>query len=281
MKVFRNFSFLSQKQIASYNQNGYLVLPKLIPQTEIAEIKRRAAEHIDSWLPENHPTFTTLRQESTSVTDYFLESGHKIHFFFEDSVKFPIKNKHNSINKIGHALHDLDNIFRKFSYRSEFRSILSDLQYKNPKIVQSMYIIKAPYIGGEVKAHQDCSYLITEPSSCLGFWVALEEATVGNACLFAVPGSHKSGTQVYWERTENQMSYSGTYQYQTTGAVCIEAKPGTVVVLHGDLVHWSEQNLSDRSRHAYTLHCVEGDFAWSERNWIQRPDYFQFRTWDS
>jgi phytanoyl-CoA hydroxylase len=281
MKLLRNFSFLSTAQISSFNQNGFLVLPKLIPPTEIAELKLRALEHIDSWAPETHPTFTTHRQSSTAVSDYFFDSGHKISFFFEDSVKPPVKNKHHAINKIGHALHDLDNIFRKFSYRKEFKEILSDLGNFNPKIVQSMYIIKAPKIGAEVKAHQDCSYIITEPPSCIGIWVALEEATVGNACMFAVPGSQKSGTQVFWERDGNVMNYSGNYQYHTAGAVCIEAKPGTVVLLHGDLVHWSEQNLSDRSRHAYTLHCIDGSYKWSEKNWIQRPDYFPFRTWDT
>lgn len=281
MRLFRNFSFLSKEQVSFFNQNGYLYLPKLIRNTEIAEAKRRAYEHIDSWTPSNnHPVFTTNDQNRVS-DDYFFKSAYQISFFFEESVKPPIVNKRTAINKIGHALHDLDNVFRKFSYRSEYKQLLTDLGYNNPQIVQSMFIIKGPKVGGEIKAHQDCSYIISEPASCLGIWVALEDASPENACMYAVPGSHKNGTQVFWERKNSEMVYSNSYQYSTSNAICLEAKAGTVILLHGDLIHWSEQNRSEKSRHAYTLHIVEGDYKWSDRNWLQRPSYFPFRTWDS
>lgn len=58
-----------------------------------------------------------------------------------------------AINKIGHALHDIDPVFQEFSYRKVFREMLADLGYKAPIIVQSMYIVKPPNIGGEVGMH--------------------------------------------------------------------------------------------------------------------------------
>ena len=281
MKLFRSFSFLTREQKAFFDKNGYLYLPKLIPNTEIAEAKIRAYEHIDSWVPSsNHPVFTN-NDLSLTTNDYFFKSAYKISFFLEDSAKPPIANKRTAVNKIGHALHDLDNVFRKFSYRKEYKLALNDLGYTNPQIVQSMFIIKGPKVGGEIKPHQDCSYIITEPASCIGIWVAMEEASSENACMYAVPGSHKSGTQVFWERNGSTMTHSNPFQYSTANAVCLEAKPGTAILLHGDLVHWSEHNRSDKSRHAYTLHIVKGDYEWSPKNWLQRPSFFPFRTWDS
>lgn len=279
MQLIRRASFLTSSQIVSYNKNGFLFLPNMIPLTDIAVVKRRAYEHIESWKPNNHPIFTTNDQSRVS-DEYFFKSAYNISFFFEESVKPPIKDKHASINKIGHALHDLDPEFRNFSYRNEFKSILTDLGYVNPQIVQSMYIVKAPRVGGEVKAHQDSTYIISEPSSCTGIWIALEDAEMHNACLYAVPGSHKNGNLVLWERKKEGMVYTNQFEYHTKDAVCLEAKAGTVVILNGDLVHWSEQNYSEKSRHAYTLHCVEGNYKWSEKNWIQRPDYFPFRIWE-
>ncbi|KAI3738378.1 hypothetical protein L2E82_28407 [Cichorium intybus] len=61
--------------------------------------------------------------------------------------------------------------------------ILHSLGYKRPVIIQSMYILKQPGIGGEVVPHQDNSFLYTEPQTCTGLWLALEDATIVNGCL--------------------------------------------------------------------------------------------------
>ena len=129
-----------------------------------------------------------------------MRSAYNISFFLEDSAKASILDKHNSINKIGHAIHDLDLLFRKFSYRKEYKQILSDLGYKSPQIVQSMYIMKPPYIGGLVNPHQDNAFLITNPNSCIGIWVALEDSSEDNGAMFAVPQSHKLGTKKLKEK---------------------------------------------------------------------------------
>lgn len=102
----------------------------------------------------------------------------------------PIKE---SINKVGHALHDLDPVFKKYSYDIRNGKILRDLGMKVPTIAQSMYIFKQPHIGGDVCAHQDGSYLYTDPQSVIGMWWSLDRCTVNNGCLWAVPGSHKHG----------------------------------------------------------------------------------------
>ena len=55
-----------------------------------------------------------------------------------------------------------------------------------------MYIFKHKLIGSEVTSHQDSSFLYTTPRpTCLGMWLALEDATLENGCLWARPGSHK------------------------------------------------------------------------------------------
>jgi phytanoyl-CoA hydroxylase len=48
---------------------------------------------------------------------------------------------------------------------------------------------------------------------------------------------------------------------------------GTLVVLHGLLPHWSGVNASERSRHAYSLHCISAGAHYPTTNWLQRrPD---------
>lgn len=94
-----------------------------------------------------------------------------------------------SINKIGHNLHDLDTVFQAVSYDMRVSSICKDLGMQRPQCVQSMYIFKQPYIGGEVGAHQDGAFLYTEPQSVIGYWWALDNCSVQNGCLWVVPGS--------------------------------------------------------------------------------------------
>ena len=54
------------------------------------------------------------------------------------------------------------------------------------------YCWQQPGIGGEVVPHQDNSFLYTDPPTCTGLWLALEDATITNGCLWAIPGSQKS-----------------------------------------------------------------------------------------
>lgn len=57
-----------------------------------------------------------------------------------------------------------------------------------------MYIFKSNKIGQKVDPHTDNTYLITNPLSTLGIWIAIEDATLENGCLWGVPKSHTTKT---------------------------------------------------------------------------------------
>ena len=54
-----------------------------------------------------------------------------------------------------------------------------------------MVICKQPEIGGAVPPHQDSTFLYTDPPSAVGFWYALEDATISKGCLSFAAGSHE------------------------------------------------------------------------------------------
>jgi len=172
-------------------------------------------------------------------------------------------------------MHEFDPAFRRFTDTPEMKKIAADIGFRMPRLVQSMYIFKQPRIGGSVSPHQDNTYLYTDPPSVVGFWVGLEDATKQNGCMWAVPGSHRMGTKYLYKRGKGFSSYFDPpkTEYDTTGAVPLETKAGTLVLLNGDLVHYSDENRSDVSRHAFTLHVVESDGTIYPRdNWLQRSD---------
>ena len=189
--------------------------------------------------------------------------------------------KEFSINKIGHAMHDLDPVFDSFSRTEEIGAVAKDVGFEDPRILQSMYIFKQPKIGGEVGFHQDATFLYTEPISVKGFWFALEDASLENGCMWAIPGGHRKDLKSRFFRNEKgdgtEMEIIDDSPWETSKLVPLEVRAGSMIVLHGLLPHMSHANRSERTRHAYTMHIIEGLADYPEWNWLQRPTEMPLR----
>ena len=215
---------------------------------------------------------------------YFIESGGTIRFFLEadafDEHGQLRQPKADSLNKMGHAMHDLDPVFEAFSYTPSLAEIVRRLGVREPAILQSMYIFKPPRIGGEVTFHQDSTYLYTEPESCIGFWFALEDATTRNGCMYFIPSGHKGPLRERSFRSaENRIAVEtlDDTPWDADLAMPAEAAAGSLVVFHGRAPHYSGPNRSDRSRHAYTLHVIDRACRYPADNWLQRGDRMPLR----
>jgi phytanoyl-CoA hydroxylase len=279
---------LTSEQLEFWRTNGYLTIERWFTPETVTELREAAARLIDDFDGKSTSVFTTKEQERTS-DKYFLESGKNISFFWEAGAWKDgelTKPKHLAINKIGHAMHDQDPAFRAASYDERVANLYRSLGFVCPTVVQSMYITKQPGIGGEVRPHQDGTFLYTTPQSVVGAWWSLEECTTSNGCLWAVPGSHNLPVHRRFRRRAD--GAVGTEfdpptdpaPFDLTGAVPLEMPAGTLVLIHGALVHYSEANASDKSRHAYSIHVVEGDskHSYPADNWLQRGSWGEFNA---
>ncbi|RDI46573.1 phytanoyl-CoA dioxygenase family protein [Aquicella lusitana] len=279
-----SFSFLNSLQKESYHRDGYLVLPQFINETICRLLIDRANMLIANFDASSIKVIFSTQDRRHTKNQYFLESGDKIHFFLEENAVNAQgelnTDKLYSINKIGHALHDVDPVFNCFSRMHKIACLIHDLAIADPLLVQSMYICKQPFMGGEVNCHQDNTFLYVKEQPITGLWFALEDANRENGCLWAIPGGHRIPLKSRMLRDKHHQICYETYDHTPwplEEMVPLEVSRGSAIVLHGLLPHMSKQNLSSRSRHAYTLHVMSGQHEYAAENWLQRPADMPFR----
>jgi len=238
-------------------------------------------------------------------------------------------SKMAALNKAGHALHlRKGTAFYDYCFSDKLHSLLRELGWRDPVVPQSMYIFKQAVTGGAVNSHQDSTFLFTTPrQTCIGLWLALDDATLENGCLWVRPGSHVNdeGTRRHYQRNprhfgdasianrsneakgddvrtepkfvmkdlttvennqqpkipwDGELPGDGSWEaLLQAGFIPVECQAGDLLAFCGELDHLSLPNTSDKARHTFQLHCVEGPsqgVTWSEYNWLQYPDGKQF-----
>ncbi len=278
---------ISEQQIAQYRDTGFLVLKDFASDSDCDSLRARAQEMVQEFDPAQVVSIFTTREQNRIADEYFLTSGDKIRFFFEENafnedgtLRY---EKEKSINKIGHALHDLDPVFDRFSRSQNVKELAGAIGFEDSLLLQSMYIFKQPNIGGEVTCHQDSTFLYTEPIDIVGLWFALEDATIENGCLWAIPGGHQRGLKSRWVRSRDGGMEFEIYDKEPWPAnelVPLEVEKGSLILLHGLLPHRSFENRSPHSRHAYTLHLIRAGAKYPEDNWLQRSQTMPLRGFE-
>jgi len=276
---------LDADQLARWQHDGCLVLPDFKPPAALAALRQRARAIVEAFEPGAEVAVFSSRDRRRVADAALLESADQVRCFFEeeafDDQGRLVVAKAQAINKIGHALHDLDPVFAPFSRDPRLAELAAELGLVQPLLMQSMLIFKQPRIGGEVLWHQDASFLATEPQSVVGLWFALEDATRDNGCLWVAPGGQRGPLRErYGRRADGSLAMEpldDTPWPSGEATRPLEVGAGTLVVFDGLLPHASAPNRSAQSRMAYTLHIVDGRAAWSARNWLQRTPEFPAR----
>lgn len=237
---------VSDEQIQSFVQNGYLVVPDLLSLDEIEE----------------------LRQDTVTLA----KGGYPC-----ESLK-PLTadvNDDEAIRRILciHQPHFVSSIIERYVKHPKICGILSQITAAHlpywdgsVKCMQSMLFVKPPNFQGQAW-HQDEIYIPTRDRSLIGAWIAMDDATIKNGCLWVLPGSHRYGYLYPQRPHENPDEFDFTpesYGFDETDEVPVEVTTGTLVFFNGYLLHRSRKNRGDTYRRVLVNHYCN---SWSLLPW--------------
>ena len=179
-----------------------------------------------------------------------------------------------------HQPHFVSPVMRSFAEHPRIAAVLSQITAAHlphwdgsVKCMQSMLFVKAPGKQGQAW-HQDERYIPTRDRSLIGAWIAIDDATMDNGCLWVVPGSHQTGylfpTRDHGQHEEYDLS-DQAFGFDDTKAIPVEVKAGSVVFFNGYLLHKSLKNRSQIYRRALVSHYMN---AWSLLPWyaVETPN---------
>ncbi len=159
-----------------------------------------------------------------------------------------------------HFPHKLSGLFRETLHHAALVARLTELIGPDVKAIQSMLFVKPPGKPGQAW-HQDEHFLPTRDRSLCGVWIALDDATIENGCLWVHPGSHADGI-LYPMRAHGDPRFDASdeaygYAEGREAGEPVELARGDAVFFNGYLLHRSLPNRSpDRSRRALVIHAM-------------------------
>ena len=261
-----------------FERDGFLVLPGFVPESECDALRARMAGLIAAFEPGEVATVFSTTRRSHAQDRYFLESGDQIRFFFEeeafDQQGRLRQSKARSINKVGHALHDLDPVFARFTPTGACGRGPSARRRKAAPVAVNVHLQAAAHRrrgglspGCRVPAHradQRARPVVRARGRDDGERLPLRRAG-------RPQGPLRSRFVRDGERTETVLLEDTPLPNENL--VPLAVSKGTLIVLHGLLPHRSAPNRSAKSRHAYTLHVIDARARYSPDNWLRRaPD---------
>ncbi|MGI8794217.1 MAG: phytanoyl-CoA dioxygenase family protein [Acidimicrobiales bacterium] len=238
---------LSPAAVTTYVNDGYLVVPDVLDATEVEELRAE----IVGFARGKYPVANAGPNVETTATD-------------EEALR--------SLLAV-HFPHWVSPTVERYVRHAQVAAILSQITGAHlphwdgsVKCMQSMMFVKSPGLPGQAW-HQDERFIPTRDRSLVGAWIALDDATVANGCLWVLPGSHRNGylwpTEAHGDDEFDLADRA--HGFVADGAVAVEVAAGAVVFFNGYLLHHSYKNRSDGYRRALVNHYCN---AWSLLPWI-------------
>jgi len=230
---------ISLSQIDFFNQNGYLLIEKLLTPEEVEAYQNLYEDFLS-----NKIDASKYRGDLAGETNDTNKTVERITQIMVPSRILP--------NLLQESLHQ-----KSLAIARQLLGDDIDLDF-------DMLINKAPNTNTPTPWHQDCAYWISMPDTrATSCWVALDEATKENGCMWYVPKSHLIPIRPHQPSSKG----GGALQCEANEeeAIAMEIKPGSCVFHHGGTLHYSRGNTTDKHRRAFITNFRPSEMIRYER----------------
>jgi phytanoyl-CoA hydroxylase len=240
-------------RLETYQERGYLDVAGLLRPEEVAELCERARQLAEGQGPEFPQNFIEL----------------------EPGARGPCTAQ--TVRKISKCA-EHDAIMMKYAKLGRILDIVEELIGPDIKLFGSQLFMKPP--GGiEKPYHQDSPYFSIEPKSLVTCWIALDDTTIENGCLWVVPGSHRLGALPHsekWMVRDREDMRVPESAFDRSREAPITLARGSCSFHHSLLLHMSHPNRSQTSRRGLAFHYMTSKSRWTDPDKPQ-PKYLLLR----
>lgn len=200
-----------------YSRDGFVTIPGLLESGDVE----------------------LLREETRAIT-----AGERGRILGVDLVNQGVGDPQAEVLAI-HFPHKASPLMRRMLEHPRIVEVLTQLVGPDVKCMQSMLFVKNAGKPGQAW-HQDEHFIPTRDRSLIGVWVALDDATIDNGCLWMQPGSHRDGvlypTRPHGDPRFDASEEAHSFPYDREGGLAVEIKAGGVAFFNGYTLHRSLDN---------------------------------------
>lgn len=224
--------WLLSEQIRFFRNSGYLIAPDLLSASEIGDLKEETTRIFRGERGKLEGLVPTKGLSDSEVLRNYV------------AIHFP---------------HKISPLIHAYLGHPFIVDVLTQLVSPNVKCMQSMLFVKGPKKAGQ-SWHQDEFYIPTRDKSLIGVWIALDDATIDNGCLWIIPGAPRH----IMPRVPNDSTEYADVDTVDVRALQpqlpVEVRSGSVVFFNGYTLHSSLRNkTTDCFRMALVNHYMSAE----------------------
>jgi len=237
---------VAEEELGFFQEHGYLVVEEFLDEREIEAavdgMLSLLADRPDPDLPDDVIQFADALDEEV-----------------EDPAAVPPSVAQDYVRKFWRFSEHSQGMYAP-AERDDLGGLLSELVGGDPDCFQEMALVKPPDRGGEKPWHQDKAYFdVSLDAPVVGVWIALDEASAENGCMHVIPGSHRDGPVVHFDRRDWQICDTDV---QVDEDVMVPLEPGGALLFDGLIHHGTPPNRSSNRRRALQFHFTAADAEW-------------------
>ncbi|MCF7688172.1 MAG: phytanoyl-CoA dioxygenase family protein [Cephaloticoccus sp.] len=235
-----HFEDIGPAEITQFREQGYLIVRQAFDSREVNE----AIQGLVDLIMGKNPEFTGISFEA-KAQDILPTLG--------------LEARQDAVRKLMFFV-EYDARLKAISHHPKLLKTISTLLGDRPsQMFQDMALLKPPRLGREKPWHQDNAYFnYPQGTSVVGTWIALDEATIENGCMQFLPGQHKKGPQIHFQRRDWQICDTEILGQRSVAA---PLKPGGMLFFSGLLPHGTPHNSSGLRRRALQFHYAPADVS--------------------